>query len=110
MNAQHRRVIATRELSYRVIGESELKPFTIRISEPYLLDPEKVDIPIDEGAAGCTLSFEGLPEREHSVNGVDTFQALELGLMAAEHTLRRLSKKYDFYWDNDPYFDDQVRT
>jgi len=106
MNKQHPHAIATRELTYRVIGESELKPFTIRISAPYLLDPGKIDIPIDEGAAGCTLSFEGLPEREHSVSGVDTFQALELGLMAAEHTLRRLSKKYEFYWEGDPYFDD----
>lgn len=106
MNAVYRRSIATRELSFRAIGDSELKAFTIRISEPYLLDPVEVDYPIAEGTAGCTVSFDGLPERDQSVTGVDTFQALELGLVAAQGALRRLRKKYDFYWEGDSYFDD----
>ena len=106
MNALYRRSVATRELSYRTIGGSELKAFTIRISEPYLLDPAEVDYPITEGTAGCTVSFDGLPERDQSVTGADTFQALELGLVAAQSALRRFRRKYDFYWDGDSYFDD----
>lgn len=93
-------------MPYRATGDLELKALTIRISEPYPLQPNEVDFPIAEGTSVCMVSFDGLPEREHSVTGVDTFQALELGLIAAQSALRRLRKKYDFYWDGDPYFDD----
>ena len=61
---------------------------------------------VAEGAAGCVVSFDGLLEKEHVVIGGDTFQALELAVGSAESTLRRLSKKYDLYFDGEPYFDD----
>jgi hypothetical protein len=106
MNTSLHRVIATRRLAYKVMGESTLKEFTVCICEPYVLTEDSVDIPVAEGAAGCIVSFDGLPEKEHRVIGGDTFQALELAIGSAESTLRRLSKKYDFYLDGDAYFEE----
>ena len=106
MNASSHRVIASRRLAYKAKGDSTFKDFTVCISEPYLLTEGSVDVPFAEGAAGCIVSFDGLPEKEHAVIGGDTFQALELAVGAAESYLRRLSKKYDFYFEGDPYFED----
>jgi hypothetical protein len=106
MIASSHRVIATRRLSYKAKDDSTLNEFVVCISEPYLLTEDLVDIPFAEGAAGCVVSFDGLPEKEHAVIGGDTFQALELAVGSAESTLRRLSKKYDFYFEGEPYFED----
>ncbi|WP_154588443.1 hypothetical protein [Burkholderia pseudomallei] len=106
MNTSSHRVIATRRLTYKIKGDSALNDFTVCISEPYLLTDGEIDIPFAEGAAGCVISFNGLPENGHTVIGGDTFQALELAVSFAESNLRRLSKKYDFYFEGDPYFED----
>lgn len=106
MNTSSHRVIAKRRLSYKAKGDSTLKEFTVCISEPYLLTEGSVDIPFAEGAAGCVISFDGLPEKEHAVIGGDTLQALEIAVGSAESTLRRLSKKFDIYFDTgESYFD-----
>ncbi|CAJ9896833.1 Uncharacterised protein [Burkholderia pseudomallei] len=42
-----------------------------------------------------------------TVYGADAVQALELAVQDMEHYLLRLSKKYDFYFDDgEPYFED----
>ena len=107
MNQASQRVIATRKLSYRLKGDSTVNEVTVCISEPFLLTEGSVDVPVAEGAAGCLISFEGLREEGRTVIGGDTLQALELAVSAAEDYLRRLSKKYDFYFEGDPYFEDQ---
>jgi hypothetical protein len=56
--------------------------------------------------ASCVISFDGLPERDYEVTGGDSLQALELAIGAVESHLRRFSRKYDFYIDEEPYFDD----
>ncbi|BDU18962.1 hypothetical protein DYGSA30_04190 [Dyella sp. GSA-30] len=99
MSSTSHRVIATRQLTYKVKGDSTLKDVTVCISEPYLVSESSV-------IASCILSFHGLPEREHEITGGDSLQALELAIGAVESNLRRFSKKYDFYLDGDPYFDD----
>ena len=105
MNTSSHRVIATRQLSYKTRGDSTLRELTVCISEPYLAEGA-VDIPVAEGAAACSVSFDGLPEKGHEVIGGDTFQALELAVSYAESALRRFGKKYEFYFDGEPYFDD----
>jgi hypothetical protein len=106
MSASTLRVIATRELFYTERGGTALKRFHVRISEPYLLTEELSDIPFCEGAASCVINFDLLPEADHVVTGVDTFQALELAVSSAEKHLQRLRRKYDFYFEPGvPYFD-----
>lgn len=105
MDAISHRVIATRLLSYKGGSDSTLRELTVCISEPYPADGA-VDIPVAEGAAACSVSFDGLPEKGREVIGGDTFQALELALAYVESALRRFSKKYEFYFDGEPYFDD----
>lgn len=108
MSALSHRVIAMRRLSYRIKGESDssFKDFSVCVSEPFVLREGMVDIPVAEGAAGCVVSFDGLPEKEHQVIGGDTLQALELAVGFAESTLKRVSKKFDIYMDGEPYFED----
>jgi len=106
MNEPANRTIATRRLSYAYKDDPTQRVFTVCISEPYLVTEESVGYAVPEGTAGCIVSFDGLPEREESVVGADTFQALELAIGMAEGYLRRLSKKYDFYFEGDPYFED----
>ncbi|WP_154584901.1 hypothetical protein [Burkholderia pseudomallei] len=80
---------------------------TICIGEPFLLTEGSVDFRFTEGTAGCVISFDGLPEKEMTVYGADAVQALELAVQDMEHYLLRLSKKYDFYFDDgEPYFED----
>lgn len=106
MNQSTHRVIATRRLSYKAKNNLTSRQFKICISEPFLLTAELVDFPYAEGAAGCIVSFDGFPEKEQTVVGGDTFQALELAVNSVESTLRRLNKKYHFYFEDDLYFDE----
>ncbi|MCW0161131.1 hypothetical protein OIV56_00155 [Burkholderia pseudomallei] len=101
------RTIATRKLIYTLKGESGRTPFTVCIGEPFLLTEDNCDIAFGEDAGGSIVSFDGLPEKAMTVHGADTIQALELAISAADRYLRRLSKKYDFYFDDgDPYFEE----
>ena len=108
MSTSSHRVIATRRLTYAFKDDPTQWAFTVCISEPYLLTKEMVDYDFVEGTACCVISFDGLAEKEHTVMGADSMQALELALGSAEDYLRRLSKKYDFYFEGDPYFDDEA--
>ncbi|CFL01823.1 hypothetical protein [Burkholderia pseudomallei] len=101
-----RRTIATRKLTYAIKDESGRTPLTVCIGEPFLLTEGSVDFRFTAGAAGCVISFDGLPEKEMTVYGADSVQALELAVQDMEHYLLRLSKKYDFYFDDgEPYFE-----
>ncbi|GLQ95251.1 hypothetical protein [Dyella acidisoli] len=107
MSTSSNRVVATRKLAYAYKDDPERRAFTVCINEPYLLTEGSVDFDFAEGTAGCAISFEGLPERELTVHGADSVQAIELAVSAMEAYLRRLSKKYDFYFeDGEPYFED----
>ena len=99
MSYPSHRVIATRQLTYKVKGESILRDLIVCISEPYLLTESSV-------VSSCTVSFDGLPEQRDKITGGDSLQALELAIGAVDSHLRRLSKKYEFYFEGDPYFDD----
>jgi hypothetical protein len=100
-----RRSIAARSLLYSVRGDDERKPFTLCITEPFLLTGD-VGFKYAPGAAGCTVFFDGLPEFELTVHGVDRIQALELAV-DVDPILRGLNRrKYDFFWeDGEPYFE-----
>ena len=100
-----RQTIATRQMLYSVRGDSERKPFTLCITEPFLLTGD-VGFKYAPGAAGCTIFFDGLPEFELTVHGVDRIQALELAA-DVDPVLRGLNRrKYDFFWDDgEPYFE-----
>ncbi|RDS82222.1 hypothetical protein DWU98_09295 [Dyella monticola] len=102
------RTIAARHLTYARKGESEKTPFSVCISEPFLLTNENCDIAFGEGAAGCVVSFDGLSEKSRTIYGGDTVQALELAIKSMETFLKWLSKKYDFYFPDgeEPYFED----
>lgn len=53
------------------------------------------------------MSFDGLDEKEWTTFGADEIQAVELAVKYMEDRLRRLSKKYDLFFDDgEPYFDD----
>lgn len=100
------KIIAERHLCYSLKGKSDKIPFVIRISEPYLLDKNRVDFPIEEGFAGCDVLVIGVDEGLHSDNvyGADSLQALHLA-SNVEPILERLQKKYDiFFTDGEPYF------
>ena len=106
MSAILYRTVATRRLTFAFKGSAIQHDCTVCIGEPYLLTQGSVDFDFAEGTAGCIIHFEGLPEKAETVIGGDTFQALELALGAAESYLRRLRKKYDFFLEGDPYFED----
>jgi hypothetical protein len=106
MTASLSRTVATRQLTFAFKGSAIQYDFTVCIGEPYLLTQGSVDFDFAEGTAGCVIHFEGLPERAETVIGGDTFQALELALGSAESYLRRLRKKYDFFMEGEPYFED----
>jgi hypothetical protein len=102
------RTIATRNLLYAVEGSHTKSAFAVCIGEPYLITEESPDFEFAPGATACSISFIGLPERPHIVHGADGIQALELAVSSMEWYLRRLSRKYEFYFPDseEPYFDD----
>ena len=107
MQTSHRRTIATRKLCYTYSGEIAKQRVTISISEPFHLTEGSVDFAFSEGTAGCVISFDGLDEKEMTVYGADTIQALAIAVDALEKYLHRLSRKYDFYFETgEPYFED----
>ena len=108
MNQVMGRIIATRNLLYAVDGSREKKAFTVCIGEPYLITKESPDFEFAAGATACSISFIGVPEKAHVVYGADGVQALELALSSMAWYLRRLSRKYEFYFPDsgESYFDD----
>jgi len=102
------RTIAARNLLYAVEGSHAKNVFTACIGEPYLITEESPDFEFAPGATACSISFIGLPEPPHIVYGADGIQALELAISSMEWYLRRLSRKYEFYFPDsgESYFED----
>ncbi|WP_162932419.1 hypothetical protein [Solimonas sp. K1W22B-7] len=99
--------LAKRDLLYSLKGQKIRHQFSVGIREPYLLTEGSVNFIFDPGTAGCTIEFEGLPERPIEVYGADTLQAVELA-SNVEPYLSGLRKKYDIYWlSGEPYFEDE---
>jgi hypothetical protein len=102
-----KRTIASRRLLYSPIGEPEKRNLTVRIVGPYPLAQGSVGFAFDEGAAGCDIEFDGLPQKEISVYGADAIQALAFAVDIDPY-LRGLSREYNFFFETgEPYFDDQ---
>jgi len=97
--------IALRELLYNLKSEKIRKKLIVRISEPYLVDKNKVDFRFDEGTAGCTIEFDGLDEDNIEIFGIDKLHALSQAV-DIDRYLKGFTNKYDFYWvTGEPYFD-----
>jgi hypothetical protein len=101
------RVIATRRLAYAFKDDPTRRAFTVRLHEPFIVEPGSVDFDVSGWTSGCLMSFDGLNEKEWVTYGADEVQAVELAIQHMEDHLRRLSKKYDLYFDDgEPYFED----
>jgi hypothetical protein len=100
-------LIAERRLLFSEKGESERKPLVIRIFAPGLVDPASVSFQIAPGTAVCSVEFDGIPDETlGDTYGADALQALQLAA-DIEPVLRRLSKRYDFYFPTgEGYFDE----
>jgi hypothetical protein len=60
----------------------------------------------DPGAAGCTISFDGLQTESIETHGIDALHALAQAIDIDTY-LRGMGKQYDFYWaTGEPYFDE----
>lgn len=98
--------IDVRELFFCRKGDLQRSKLTIRIKPPYLLEEGTVNFKFDEGTSVCAIEFVGLDELNNEVFGVDKLHALSLAV-DVDPLIRRMTKKYDFYWlDGEPYFDD----
>jgi hypothetical protein len=104
MNAKS--FVVHRELLYSMKGQTERRPFIVRIGAPRPLDAGAAQFNFDAGAAACTVQLEGEVMRHVEVHGIDALHALSQAL-DIDPLLRGLSDKYDFYWaTGEPYFDD----
>lgn len=95
--------IAERRLLYSVKGSKIRNEFTVRIGMPYRVNNWNGS-PVEEGMYGCHVEFVGLDEPGREVYGGDTLQAVHLASNIDSY-LKILSKKYDFFYGDDPYFD-----
>jgi len=60
---------------------------------------------MDEGAAICTVHFDGLDEGSFDAHGIDPIHALAQAANIDGY-LRAMTGKYDFYWPTgEPYFE-----
>lgn len=90
--------IAQRELLFSTKGSGERHPLVIRVFAPRKLKAGDVDFEFTEGAAVCTVEFDGFPEMPmEKTYGADSLQALQLAVNV-EPTLIRIGKKYDLYF------------
>lgn len=107
MSTSSHRVIATRRLAYAFKDDPTRRVFSVRIHEPFFVEPGSVDFNVSGWTSGCDISFDGLEHKEWTSYGADEVQAIELAVKDMEDMLRRLSKIYDLYFDDgEPYFDD----
>ncbi len=97
--------IPLREILYSLKGESSQSKFIVRIIGPYLIEKKNVNFRFDDGTAGCTVEFDGLPEDSIEIFGIDMLHALSLSVDVDSY-LKSMTAKYDFYWvTGEPYFD-----
>lgn len=99
--------IAERHLLFSIKGESERKPLVIRVFAPRPVDAASVSFQVAPGTAVCTVEFDGIPDETlGDIYGADSLQALQLAA-DIEPVLKRLSKRYDFYFPTgEGYFDE----
>ena len=106
MIAKTQRYIAERKLLFSKKGGDKRSEVAIRITEPYILRQQDVELPVDGLVASCRISFDGLDEAESVVYGMDSLQAVNLA-SNIEAVIKRLSNKYDFFWiTGEPYFEE----
>lgn len=100
--------IAERKLIYTLKGSNVKREFIIRLSAPYFVKESTVNFPVgDDGCSACHIDIKGLDESYPEVYGADSLQAVSLASVAIESFLKRLKKKYNFYYLNgESYFDD----
>jgi hypothetical protein len=79
----------------------------IRIFPPRPVDPDSVRFRLDADTARCVVEFDGMPDANlGEIFGADALQALQLAV-DIEPVLKRLSKRYDFYFPTGKgYFDE----
>lgn len=107
MHVSAQRVVATRQLTYALKGARTRAAFTVRIHEPFLVEPGSVDFNVSGRTSGCDISFEGVEYKGTTCYGADEVQALELAIQSMDFMLKRLSRTYDiFFEDGDSYFDE----
>ena len=99
--------IAERRLIFSEKGNFERKPLLIRIYAPQPVDPDSVRWRTDADTSSCVVEFDGIPNANlGETYGADSIQALQLAV-DIEPVLRRLSKRYDFYFPSgEGYFDE----
>jgi len=98
-------MVAERKLLYSVKGQEVRHEFAIQVTSPVLVQRDAKRFPIDDGAAVCTVRYEGLDEPSFDVHGIDPIHALAEATNIDRY-LRALAGKYDFYWaTGEPYFD-----
>lgn len=99
--------IAERRLLFSLKDNDFQQEFTIGLTTPYSVDQKSVDFDIGEGLYACDIELDGLDEKSHTVYGMDSLQAVHIASNGIEHFLKRLRKKYDFFWHPDePYFEE----
>lgn len=105
MTPSKRRFIAERALLVSSKGANEKRRITIRITEPWVVQPGEVTFPVDGAVAASSIVVDGLDEAESISYGVDSIQAVNLA-SNIESLIHRLSARYDFFWSTgEPYFD-----
>lgn len=99
--------IAERTLLCSEKGNNLKKKIIIRLSAPYSVKENDVSFSVGEdGCSACQIQIDGLNEFCPNVYGADSLQAISLAINAIESFLKRLEKKYDFYYlDGGYYFD-----
>lgn len=89
--------IAERKLLFSPKNSDQRKELVIRVGLPYWRN---------EDMAACPVEFDGLFNEFADICGADLLHALHLAA-DVDPFLKKLSKKYDFYFDNgEPYFED----
>jgi hypothetical protein len=99
--------IAERRLVFSEKGSSERKPLLIRVFAPQPVDPDSVQWRPDADTSSCVVEIDGIPDANlGEIYGADSKQALQLAV-DIEPVLKRLSKRYEFYFPTgEGYFDE----
>jgi len=104
-------IIAERKLFYALKGTKDLKEFSIKISQPFLVDKNYQECTTnDDNCTACKVIVEGIDELDFvpygdgNYFGIDGVQALNIATNI-EPIIKWISKQYDVYWSIDePYF------
>jgi len=104
MKSSENIIAAERQLLFSAVGDSVLKPLTVRITIPRPANGLR-DVKTDPGTAFCVIQLYGLPESDVEVHGIDALHALAQAV-DIDRILCVLRHKYCFYWSTgEPYFE-----